>query len=114
MCDSDAAVLDSCLVMAQGCHRRTGGETQAVKGKGCGAASVCHLKRLDDESEREPLRKMESHAHKETTRAIVSIGAGHGNNVIKSVWGCACRALCGRPCAALLSQQKNMTLYSKI
>lgn len=29
----------------------------------------------------------ESHAHKRTARAIVSIGAGHGNNVIKRIWG---------------------------
>lgn len=36
--------------------------------------------RAGTECESEPLRKMESHAHKGTTRAIVSIGAGHGKN----------------------------------
>lgn len=38
---------------------------------------------------------MESHAHKWPTRAIVSIGGSRGNNVIKSISGCAFCALSG-------------------
>lgn len=54
---------------------------------------------------------MESHAHKETTRAIVSIGAGHGNNVIK----CICRyALFGSACARDSEKRKKYDFILKM
>lgn len=56
---------------------------------------------------------MESDAHKGTTRAIVSIGAGHGNHVMKWIWGNAFWALGGCTCAHC-SAKRKYNIYKNV
>lgn len=55
--------------------------------------------------------QIHSHAHKGTTRAIVSIGAGHGNNVIKRIWGDAFRAFFLASHILTAHSQKKISYY---
>lgn len=61
--------------------------------------SCNHTTSMNQSAPKEPLRKMESHAHKGTARAIVSIGAGHGNNVINRIQRCVLLFHCLSTCA---------------
>lgn len=92
-------MLDSCLDVDQGCVTDTQIINHNLNEKGVSLNLFFCVRDLKKNCDHDltlvqgSAQNGESHAHNETTRAIVSIGAGHGNNVIKWILCHALRTL---------------------